>query len=400
MAKEEVKDDVFKEVDFGELVDPQESSIFSDVGPIKEEDFFKLPDENDKVDKPKDTKKPEPSKKAAKSSEVDDEELDNDEDDEDNEKVPSHNDSQSKADSSIALVFAKFQNERGTLSNFDEEEFSKIVEEQGDEAALEYLYDSEVETRVAEVKKMYDQDIQEYIALKDAGVDGATAKTLVGLKSEFEPINADQLDADEAEDLRKKVLTQDFKNRTNLTDEEIEEQVEAIVLAGKDKDKAKKALPNIKKFIEGSINAEKQAIVDAENAARKKREESQKRMKDAIQSSKQILGQNVNKPTLQKVEKFLFEAQGQTPDGRPVDGITAWMMKNPEQARINLAYAIMTGLLDGNMDSIKSKVKTNVVKELHERMQNKGKSLDGKSDTSVEESDKLSGLKRAFGSNF
>ena len=58
MAKEEVKDDVFKEVDFGELVDPQESSIFSDVGPIKEEDFFKLPDENDKVDKPKDTKKP------------------------------------------------------------------------------------------------------------------------------------------------------------------------------------------------------------------------------------------------------------------------------------------------------------------------------------------------------
>ena len=247
---------------------------------------------------------------------------------------------------------------------------------------------------------MYDQDIQEYIALKDAGVDGATAKTLVGLKSEFEPINVDQLDADEAEDLRKKVLTQDFKNRTNLTDEEIEEQVEAIVLAGKDKDKAKKALPNIKKFIEGSINAEKQAIVDAENAARKKREESQKRMKDAIQSSKQILGQNVNKPTLQKVEKFLFEAQGQTPDGRPVDGITAWMMKNPEQARINLAYAIMTGLLDGNMDSIKSKVKTNVVKELHERMQNKGKSLDGKSDTSVEESDKLSGLKRAFGSNF
>ena len=40
---------------------------------------------------------------------------------------------------------------------------------------------------------------------------------------------------------QKKVLTQDFKNRTNLTDEEIEEQVEAIVLAGKDKDKAKKA---------------------------------------------------------------------------------------------------------------------------------------------------------------
>ena len=56
------------------------------------------------------------------------------------------------------------------------------VATQGDEAALEYLYDSEVETRVAEVKKMYDQDIQEYIALKDAGVDGATAKTLVGLR--------------------------------------------------------------------------------------------------------------------------------------------------------------------------------------------------------------------------
>ena len=166
-----------------------------------------LPFHKEEKPKVKDTKKP-------AKEEVDDEEPEEDEEDVDDKKTPSHKESQSNAGSSIALVFAKFQNERGVLSNFDEAELTRIVQEEGEEAGLEYLYDSEVEARVEEVKKMYEDDIKEYITLKDSGIDSSKALELVSAKTAFENITVDQLE--DSEELRKKILVQDLKNNTRV----------------------------------------------------------------------------------------------------------------------------------------------------------------------------------------
>ena len=316
------------------------------------------------------------------------------EEDVDDKKTPSHKESQSNAGSSIALVFAKFQNERGVLSNFDEEELTRIVKEEGEEAGLEYLYDSEVEARVEEVKKMYEDDIKEYITLKDSGIDSSKALELVSAKTAFENITVDQLE--DSEELRKKILVQDLKNNTRYSDEDIEEMVENWITTGKDVEKAKKALPNIKKFNEDRIKEEKQAKINAEKAAQKAQLETKTKLKEAIYSSKEILGQTINKTTQQKLEKFMNEPIGTTEDGRPIYGVQAWFAKNPQQAQINLAYAIMTGLLDGKMGTVREKIKSSVVKDLHEGLKVKGANLDGLSSEVDEGESSISILQKTF----
>lgn len=386
--KEEQIDDVFAGIDFGDSIDISldEAGVENSNldAPIREEDM--LPFHKEEKPKVKDTKKP-------AEEEVDDEEPEEDEED-DNKKTPSHKESQSNAGSSIALVFAKFQNERGVLSNFDEEELTRIVKEEGEEAGLEYLYDSEVEARVEEVKKMYEDDIKEYIALKDLNIDSSKALELVSAKTAFENITVDQLE--DSEELRKKVLIQDLKNNTRYSDEDIEEMVENWITTGKDIEKAKKALPNIKKFNEEKIKAEKQAVIDAEKAAQKAQLETKTKLKEAIYSSKEILGQTINKTTQQKLEKFMNEPIGTTEDGRPIYGVQAWFAKNPQQAQINLAYAIMTGLLDGKMGTVREKIKSSVVKDLHEGLKVKGANLDGLSSEVDEGESSISILQKTF----
>ena len=387
--KEEQIDDVFAGIDFGDSIDISldEAGVENSNldAPIREEDM--LPFHKEEKPKVKDTKKP-------AKEEVDDEEPEEDEEDVDDKKTPSHKESQSNAGSSIALVFAKFQNERGVLSNFDEEELTRIVKEEGEEAGLEYLYDSEVEARVEEVKKIYEDDIKEYIALKDLNIDSSKALELVSAKTAFENITVDQLE--DSEELRKKILVQDLKNNTRYSDEDIDEMVENWITTGKDVEKAKKALPNIKKFNEEKIKAEKQAIIDADKAAQKAQLESKAKLKEAIYNSKEILGQTINKVTQQKLEKFMTEPIGNSPDGRPINAIQAWFAKNPQQAQINLAYAIMTGLLDGKMTAVKEKVKSSVVKELHEGLKVKGAKLDGIFSGENEDDGSLSTLKNTF----
>lgn len=386
--KEEQIDDVFAGIDFGDSIDISldEAGVENSNldAPIREEDM--LPFHKEEKPKVKDTKKP-------AEEEVDDEEPEEDEED-DNKKTPSHKESQSNAGSSIALVFAKFQNERGVLSNFDEEELTRIVKEEGEEAGLEYLYDSEVEARVEEVKKMYEDDIKEYIALKDSGIDSGKALELVTAKTAFENITVDQLE--DSEELRKKVLIQDLKNNTRYSDEDIEEMVENWITTGKDVEKAKKALPNIKKFNEDRIKEEKQAKINAEKAAQKAQLETKTKLKEAIYSSKEILGQTINKTTQQKLEKFMNEPIGTTEDGRPIYGVQAWFAKNPQQAQINLAYAIMTGLLDGKMGTVREKIKSSVVKDLHEGLKVKGANLDGLSSEVDEGESSISILQKTF----
>ena len=196
--------------------------------------------------------------------------------------------------------------------------------------------------------------------------------------------------------MRKKVLIQDLKNNTRYSDEDIDEMVENWITTGKDIEKAKKALPNIKKFNEEKIKAEKQAVIDAEKAAQKAQLESKAKLKEAIYNSKEILGQPINKVTQQKLEKFMTEPIGNSPDGRPIYGVQAWFAKNPQQAQINLAYAIMTGLLDGKMGTVREKIKSSVVKDLHEGLKVKGANLDGLSSEVDEGESSISILQKTF----
>jgi len=366
------------DLDFGELISFDDNKEldggFSQSNDFKDDSFQdefsgtdKLPGNDDNETNKK------PAKKVEKSADEDEDEIE--------DKAPSHKDADSK--SQLALVFAGFLNERGILSKFDKDEFQKFVDENGDEDALEFLYNSEVESRVQEIKKMYDADMQEYMELKDYGVDSDTAHKLVSSKSKFESIKETDLESDENAELRKSIIKQDLRNTTKMSNEDIDELIETMVETGKDVARAKKSLKSVKDFNEQQIKTEKKRIEESEKAQELSRKEATDKFKSTLYETKEILGQPVNKPTLQKIEKFLMEPAGNDTNGNPIDGITAWFMKDPVKARINLAYAIMTNVLDGKMDKIEKKAKSSVLTDLQENLSKKGAMLDGKTAQSI-----------------
>lgn len=388
------------EVDFGELVEPQTSIASDDEFPQAGNDFFDTPafqdefagtDDNGSLTDDIDLELGEEDKskkKTEKKVETTKEDLE----DTTEENPPSHNDAESN--SQLALVFARFLSEKGVLSGIDEEEFKEYVKENGDDAGIEYLYNTEVESRIDAVKNMYEQDVKDYIEFRDAGIDPDKAKTLSFSKSKFESITEDALEEDE--ELRKAVLEQHLKNTTSMSKEDIDDMVDSMVATGKDISKAKGALKAINQYNKEQIELEKKKIADGEKAQLAQREEAIKSFKSAIYEKKEVLGQTVNKQTLQKIEKFLLEPVEKDANGNPVDGITAWFMKDPVNARINLAYGIITGLLDGKIDKLKSKAKSATIKDIEAALSSKGSMLDGKSDRGADGGEGLSALKSAF----
>ena len=382
------------DLDFGELISvdggsPNDDIVIDNGDEFKDNSFQDEFSGEDKLSEDFDKKT---TKKTAKK--VDE---DADEDEEDGEKkTPSHEDADSK--SQLALVFAGFLNERGILSKYDKDVFQKYVEENGDEDALEFLYNSEVESRVEEIKKMYDDDMQEYIELKDYGMDSLTAGKLIQNKSKFETIKEDTLDEEDNLELRKSIIKQDLKNTTKMSEDDIDELIETLVITGKDIAKAKKSLKSVKDFNEQQIKLEKKRIDDEEKARELSSKEAREKFKSVLYETKEIMGQQVNKPTLQKIEKFLTEPVGNDSNGKPIDGISAWFMKDPIKARINLAYAITTGLLDGKLDKIEKKAKSSVLTDLQENLSKKGAMLDGKTTQSIGgEGSVLRAMKDTFG---
>ena len=130
----------------------------------------------------KDTKKSGKGKvgdnnKSTKSRDEDEEDKedqnDSDEDKNDSKKKEAKTPpSEGNEKSSPALIFAKFLNEKGVVS-LEEDDIKKlgeIVKEDGEEAAFEFIFNKEVESRVEQIKSVYEDDVQEYIALRDFGV--------------------------------------------------------------------------------------------------------------------------------------------------------------------------------------------------------------------------------------
>ena len=383
------------EIDFGEVFDTQSSA----------EDFISKPatfsseegnngDDNtdefsieidDNLDVNSETNDKSNGRVKSKKSEVSSKEKEN----------PPSQDKNTSNSNSIALDFARFVNEKGVSSYYNEEEFSKFVEENGDEAGLEYLYSSEVEARVNKIKETYESDFAEYVELKDSGVDSDIAKELISSKIKFDSLTKEQLEADE--NLRRSVLFQDYKNTTQLSDDKIKKLIQKSIDTGTDVEEATEALDGVKKFNAEKIKLEKQRVLDEERAAEDNRNTLIKSYKDAISSVDEVLGQKINKQTQQKIEQFILTNGHKDANNNQVDGITAWMSKDPVGNRIKLAYAIMTGVLDGNFKKIENKLKSDAVSKIQEKLQSTKNTLDGNANLGGEKSSTFNALKTTFG---
>jgi len=382
-----------------EVANPEDGE---DVTPEDNDDLEVVESEEDLIDKSskKSTKsKSEDTKKGVDNSNG--EEVEDNDDDIDSKKTTTPPSKNSKK-SSPALIFAKFLSEKGVVSLEDEDmtKLNEVLEQDGEEAAFEYIFNKEVENRVTEIKSVYEDDVQEYISLRDYGIPADTAAKLVQNKNVFDQIKEDDIDSEENAGLRKEIIKRYLKDTTKMTDEDIEDQIETLSDTGKDIQWAKKSLNYLKKQSAELIEQEKKRIKEQEEQQKKQIEETKKTIKKAVMDTNEILGNKVTANMKSKIIKLLLEPAGEDPNGNPVDGVVAWLLKDPLKNRINLAYAIASGLLDGKLGSIKKKVKSEVISELENSVLEKSNMVGGSTTTiNRDASNAMKALKEMFPDN-
>ena len=320
-------------------------------------------------------------------------------DEEINEKTkqtPSPAKETNDASDSFAFVFANLQQEEGNLSfELDEKELKEVIKKEGEAGAMAYLFNKETEFREARLKEMYDEDAREYIALKDAGADTDTAKELIGNKTKFETLTDEVIE--ENEDIRKAVLTQNYKNTTNFTDEKIKKLVDRAITTGEDIDEAKEALPAIKEFNKQQIEAEKKRLADEAKAETDRAKVAKDSMVKKINDAKEIIpGSPLSKVEKKDIEKMITEPV-KLKDGRVTNGVWAKFQENPEDSLLKLAYLMKSGIWDGKLDNLEKKAKTAAAKKMEDVIKGKSNGINkGSSTADAGDDDAMSSMKGIF----
>lgn len=298
---------------------------------------------------------------------------------------------------SFPLIFANFQKEEGLISDFDEEELNKIVEEEGEAAGLKYLADLTYDKAYEEARRLYSEDkneLEEFFKLKDSGVDPNVAKDLIFNKSKFEGITDDDLETDE--DLRRKVLAQHYRNTTSFSEAKINKEVEKTIISGDDVEDAVEALKEIKEYNAKQIEIEKKKVVENEKAQREFVKQQQEEIKAYIQSLDEIFqGQKLTKQVKDKMEAMILNPAKKLENGQTLNGIWATRAEDPKKFDINLANLLVTGVFWGKTKELEKTVKTNAVKKLQEQLEGKNHELKGKNTIKKENDD--SDLFKAMG---
>jgi len=313
------------------------------------------------------------------------------EDDEDEEivvqKAPSSQEideddtsSKKEASGSFALAFAKFQQDEGVISELNEEELQKVIENDGEVEALRYLLDKQKEAVFEEARKMYSGDkneLEEYFKLKDAGVDEDVAKKLMYNKATFDSVTTEDLE--ENEDLRKSVLFQHYKNTTSFSDAKIKKEIERTFASGDDIEEAAEALEAVKERTKAEIKFAKEQVAEQEKLYKEQVKKNKEDIKKYIYDTDEIIkGQKINKITQQKIEKMLLEPATKDANGNVLNSIWAKRAEDTKKFDVTLAYLIQSGMFDGKIDNFKKKAKTEVISDFEEILKTKNKSIEGK----------------------
>ena len=281
---------------------------------------------------------------------------------------------------SFALAFAKFQQDEGVIPDLNEEELNKIINESGEIEALRYLLNKQRDYIYEDAKSIYAADKEElkaYFELKDAGVDSELAKKLAHNKKQF--ATATDEDVEEDEDFRREILTSYFKETTSFSESRIKRQVDNIFNVGDDIDEAIDALAELKIINARQIEEAKKEEIKKEESYRESIKQAQENFKNfVLEQDEFIKGIKVNKPTKEKIIKMVLEPAAKDVNGNPLSGVWAERAKDPQRFDAYLAYHIVNGTFWGNLDKIKSKVKTDVTTKFEEALRVKGQSLGGK----------------------
>lgn len=372
MAKKGVFDQ-----DFNEIVEFDDSL---DVNAILENpDNDTLEDEDEDKDKKSDTEDVSDINKVFETQAADDtEDVDKDaSEDEDDETQKTDDDSpafdktkKSSSDAPFTVIFARDMIKQGLLSSFDEEEFIKDIDENGEANALRGLIRREVELNIETAKGDLEEGYKQYLSLVGKGVDPEAALNLTAVQERLAGIKETELDDENNQDLRKEIIRSYFHLTTQFSEDKINKAIQRSIDLGDDVEESKEYLKEMGTIIKDQISTQEQ---EAEQQTQLREQEKKRQLdtlKDTINSMSEIIpGQKINKQTKDKLYNMITKPI-EDKNGRVTSAIWAKRAEDPLLFDTKVAYLVETGFFekDKPWDKIKTVKTTKEASELEDRL--------------------------------
>ena len=288
---------------------------------------------------------------------------------EEQEDTASEGNTSPKFYSSIAKAFA----EEGIFPDLDEESISKIKTPEDFRALIE----DQIQAGLDERQQRIDEAL-------NAGVEPNDIKQYEGVIDYLNNIKDEILTAEseEGENLRKKLIYQDFINR-GYSQDRANREVQKSLSGGTDIDDAKEALQANKDFFKTQYDQ----IIDDANANRKEYEEKLQEQADKLKYSiledKKVFGDiELDNKTRRKIYDNITKPVYKDPDtGQFYTAIQKYEMENRTEflKNLSLIYTLTNGFKDLN-SLVKGKVRKEVkrgFRELENTLNNTARTSDG-----------------------
>lgn len=286
------------------------------------------------------------------------------------------------------VTFGKVLQERG-LSDFNEEEYLKAVEEKGEAEAFLDLLEKNADTVANNKLGEVDNYTKEYVEFRNAGFTREEAQNLVSTKEQVESITDDHISEDES--LQESIVRQVSQLR-GMTEDETEENLQLLKDTDKLKDRASNNIKTLKTYY--SKLADHQLKQKQADEAKKTADNEQylQSLKDKVYNTEEILkGQKIDKTTKDKLFDTLTKP---VKDGDIVTN-KIWAKRNQDRQQfdLTLAYLVESGFFDGEAKALTNSARTKALKDLKQTLDSTRKFSSGapnlgNPDNSIE--DKLS----------
>lgn len=270
-----------------------------------------------------------------KDQQGDNQEQEDDEGQQETDSDTSSEEASSSSSSSelYAPVIAKALHSEGVLSEFDEEQFSKDVEEQGEGKALlnalSQQVEKEADRRAEQAKSEYEvnltDDQKRFQDMLREGIPYEEAKDLMTNHKRYEGVKDEDIEEDT--ELAKSIIKDNYKKTTKFS----EAKIDKIINKLDEEELVEEATSSKKSLIDLGKQEEKQRY-ESQVEERKKAEERSKQiakdMKDYVYSMKDVNGIKLDDTMQDKVYKSLTTAVDNI-NGQPVNDIMKKQYNNP-----------------------------------------------------------------------
>ena len=298
------------------------------------------------------------------------------------EGVGSENDNKEKGDSSsnndgsspyIYSSIAKALKEEAILPDLDDEVISKIAKPEDFAEAIE----KQIQAKFDERQKRIDEALNN-------GIEPSVIQNYERIINYLSNVDDKQLDGEteQAENLRKQLIYQDYINR-GFSKERATREVERAIKNGTDTEDAKEALTSNKDFYNKQYQQEIDKAKAQEEANIAERNKQAEKLKKSILEDKKLFGDlELDKSTRQKILDNIAKPIYKDPEtGDLFTAIQKYEKENRSEflTKVGIIYTLTDGFK--NLDGlVKSKVKKEInkgLKDLEQTLNNTARTSDG-----------------------